>query len=284
MAKTTMDSTLSKSPYFRKQIAIPQDHGSWVFILSPLLIGIALGGWSNGMLFLVLSVTAGFLIRQPMTIWIKTLSGRRSERDKPAAIFWSVIYALLGLAGILGLVLAGHAYVLVLALPGVPVFAWHLWLVSRRAERRQIGVEIVAVGVLSLAAPGAYWVGQGQPDMLGIWLWLLVWFQSAASIVYAYLRLAQRALKQAPDLAGRLRMGARALAYTTFNLAAVSLFVLAGYLPPLLPVAYGLQWLESVYGTLRPAVGLKPTQIGIRQLIVSSLFTLLFILAWWLPA
>lgn len=275
-----MESTFTISSYLRKQIAIPQDHGSWVFILSPLLIGIALGGWSTGMLFLILSATAGFLIRQPITILIKTYSGRRSERDRPTALFWSGIYTLLGLIGVVGLALTGHSFVLLLALPGVPVFAWHLWLVSRRSERRQVGVEIVAVGVLSLAAPAAYWVGIGQPDLLGIWLWLLVWFQSAASIVYAYLRLEQRGLKHTPGLAGRLRMGARALAYTTFNLAAVSIVSLAGLLPPLLPLAYALQWLESLYGTLVPAVGVKPTRIGIRQLIVSSLFTVFFILAW----
>lgn len=266
--------------YFRKQIAIPQDHGSWVFILSPLLIGVMLGGWSAGMPFLILSTTAGFLIRQPITMLIKTYSGRRSERDQPAAWFWSGIYALLGLVGILGLALTGHSYVLLLALPGLPVFGWHLWLVSRRSERRQIGVEIVAVGVLSLAAPAAYWVGTGQPDLQGLGLWLLIWFQSAASIVYAYLRLEQRVLKHTPDLNERLRMGSRALAYTTFNLAAVSLFSLAGLLPPLLPLAYGLQWAETIYGTLVPAVGVKPTRIGIRQLVVSSLFTILFILAW----
>ncbi|MBI1855919.1 MAG: YwiC-like family protein [Chloroflexi bacterium] len=29
--------------FLRKQIAIPQDHGSWVFILSPLIVGIFAG-------------------------------------------------------------------------------------------------------------------------------------------------------------------------------------------------------------------------------------------------
>jgi hypothetical protein len=33
-------------------------------------------------------------------------------------------------------------------------------------------------------------------------------------------------------------------------------------------------------GTLRPAVGYKPTAIGIRQLVVSTLFTILFIITW----
>ncbi|MFN2236858.1 MAG: hypothetical protein ACK2U1_21730 [Anaerolineales bacterium] len=80
-------------------------------------------------------------------------------------------------------------FVLYLSIPGVFVFGWHLWLVSQRAERRQIGVEIVASGVLALSAPAAYWTSVGETDPLGWWLWILTWLQSAASIVYAYLVL-----------------------------------------------------------------------------------------------
>jgi hypothetical protein len=75
-------------------------------------------------------------------------------------------------------------------------------------------------------------------------------------------------------------MGRRALLYTTFNLVAVSGLSLAGVLPSLLPLPYALQWAETIWGTLRPAVGVKPTAIGIRQLIVSTLFTILFIFNW----
>lgn len=266
---------------FRRQIALPQDHGSWVFILSPLLIGLfTSGSWSGATIFLLLSATAAFLIRQPVTILIKAYSGRRSQRDLPAAYFWTGVYSILGLIGIIGLIASGYAFVLLLVIPGVPVFAWHLYLVSKRSERKQIGVEIVGVGVLSLAAPAAYWVGVGSADPMGVWLWLLVWFQSAASIVYAYLRLQQRVLPAVPGLQQRIKMGSRALLYTTFNLTAVTVLAVAGYFPILLPIAYLIQWLETIWGTINPAVGVKPTRIGIRQLIVSSLYTLVFILTW----
>jgi hypothetical protein len=223
---------------------------------------------------------AAFLIRQPVTIAVKALSGRRSRRDLPAARFWIAVYGLVGLLALAGLVGLGFAYVLVLAIPGVPVFAWHLYLVTRRAERRQAGVEIVGSGVLALAAPAAYWVGQGNPNPLGWWLFALIWFQSAASIVYAYLRLEQRVLPGIPPVAERLHMGRRALLYTAFNFTAVMALFLAGLLPPLLPLPYAVQLAETVWGTLHPAVGARPTAIGVRQLIVSTLFTILFIIAW----
>jgi hypothetical protein len=119
-----------------------------------------------------------------------------------------------------------------------------------------------------------------RPDPTGWLLFGLAWLQSAASIVYAYLRLEQRGLAEKPDTATALRMGRRALIYTTFNLLATLALAFARIAPPLIPAPYALQWLETIWGTLRPAVGVRPARIGIRQLIVSSLFTVLFIAAW----
>jgi hypothetical protein len=247
-----------------------------------LLIGLFAGGsYTLASLLLVVAALAAFLIRQPVTIAVKAYSGRRSRRDLPAAIFWMAVYAAIGLTSLAGLILQGFGYLLYLALPGLPVFAWHLFLVSRRAERRQAGIEILGSGVLALAAPAAMWVGQGEPTPIGWLLFGLVWLQSAASIVYAYLRLEQRGLKSMPDFTARLKMGRRALLYTSFNWIAAMVLALAGFVPPLIPIAYAIQWGESIWGALlKPAVGLKPTTIGFRQLAVSTLFTIAFILAW----
>jgi hypothetical protein len=267
--------------YFRRHIALPGEHGAWVFILSPLLIGIFAGGqWKLETAYLIIAAMAAFLIRQPVTIAVKVYSGRRPRRDLPATWFWIGVYSILALLSIVGLVLSGYSYLLYLALPGAPVFIWHLYLVSRRAERRQAGVEVVASGVLALAAPAAYWTGVSQPDPMGWWLFGLTWIQSAASIVYAYLRLEQRELPSTPPPIQRLRTGWRALLYTSFNLVAVLAFSWAGWLPELIFLPYLLQWGETLWGTLHPAVGMKPTLIGLRQLLVSSLFTTLFILVW----
>ncbi len=273
--------TPPKPALFSRHIAIPTDHGSWVFLISPLLIGLfASGQWRTASLYLIAAAFAAFLIRQPVTVAVKAYTGRRSRRDLPAAWFWIGVYGLIGLLAAAGLAWQGYSYLLILVVPGTLVFAWHLWLVSRRSERRQAGVEIIATGVLALAAPAAFWVGVGSPDPMGWWLFLLTWFQSAASIVYAYLRLEQRELSALPGQHALFRMAWRALLYTSFNLIAVSLLDLVHALPFWLPLPYAVQWLETAYGTFHPAIGYKPTKIGVRQLIVSSLFTLLFILAW----
>jgi len=266
---------------FQRHIALPSDHGSWVFLLSPLMIGLFAGeAWSLPSVYLIIAALAAFLLRQPATYLVKVYSGRRSRRDLPAAWFWLGVYSALGALALVGLLALGFGYLFVLALPGVPVFVWHLALVSRRAERRQLGVELVGSGVLALAALAAYWVGMGEAALTGWLLFGLAWLQSAASIVYAYLRLEQRQLDSIPPVATRLAMARRALSYTGFNLALVIALSTARIVSPYLPLPYLLQFLETVWGSLNPAVGVRPTAIGIRQLIVSSIFTLLFILAW----
>ncbi len=276
-----MDAIFSLRPLFRRHIAVPGDHGSWVFLLSPLLIGLFAGGrWTPATLPLIVALLAAFLIRQPIIIAAKAYSGRRPRDELPAARFWMIVYGLVGMLAVVGLVALGFDTLLNLAIPAVPVFAWHLHLITRRAERKQIGVEVVASGVLALAAPAGMWIGIGAADPRGWILWALCWLQSAASIVHTYLRLEQRELSAVPDMPTRFRMARRALLYTGFNLAATVSLALTGFLPPLIFIPFALQFAETVWGALRPAVGARPTAIGVRQLIVSTLFTILFILFW----
>lgn len=270
---------------FKKQIALPQDHGAWVFILSPLLIGIFAGGVFNlAILFLVVAAMSAFLIRQPLTVIVKSLSGRRSTTDLVPARFWVLVYSLIATAALIGLILTGYSYILYLAVPGIPVFVWHLWLVSKRAERRQENVEVIATGVLALVAPAAFWVGIGRYDAFGWWLWLFCWLQSAASIVYAYLRLGQRDISQ-EQAAVKSRgewwqMGMRALLYTSFNVLLSLAVGLSGWVPAGVVTPFLVQWFETLWGISHPAVGWKPVRIGIRQLIVSILWTILFVMVW----
>ena len=271
----------SQNTLFKKRIALTQEHGSWVFLFSPLLIGLFAGErWTVTSGFLIFTALAVFLFKQPLTMAVKIMSGRRGRQDLPAAYFWMGVYGAFALIGFVGMWVQGFGWLAVLALPGIPVLVWYLYLVSRRAERRQIGVEIVASGALALSAPAAYWIGIGETNPLGWWLWLLAWFQSAASIVYAALRLEQRGWKEVLPLEMRLKAAGRALGYTGFNLGLVLLLGFRGTVPAGVGWAFAVQFAETVWGAVRPAINLRPARIGVRQLIVSSLFTVLFIVFW----
>ena len=271
--------------YFKRQIAFPQDHGSWVFIFSPLMVGLFAGKtFHAATIYLITAALSAFLIRQPITILVKAISGRRSAADLPAARFWLLVYGIIAAAALIGLILFGYSYLIYLAAPGAPVFAWHLWLVSKRAERKQLGVEVLATGVLALVAPAAFWVGIGKYNPHGWWLWLFTWLQSAASIVYAYLRLSQRDMSkeqaQATSRAAWWEMGSRALLYTSFNVLLSAGLGISALVPLFIFVPFLVQWLETLWGITHPSVGWKPIQIGMRQLVVSVLWTALFIVFW----
>lgn len=268
-------------PIFRRHIALTQEHGSWVFLFSPLLIGLfAAGQFPPAAGWFAFTALGVFLFRQPLTFAVKIYAGRRSRNDLPAAIFWMAVYGSLALTGFFALVLLGDGWLAVLSLPGLPILAWHLYLVSKRAERRQIGMGIVASGVLALAAPGAFWAAAGQYDPAGWWLWILTWLQSAGSITYAALRLEQRSWKQDPGIARKLRAARRALTYTTFNMLFALVSGLLGWIPSWVWLAFAFQWAESIWGAWRPAIRARPAVIGVRQLVVSSIFTIIFILTW----
>lgn len=266
---------------FRRHIALPQDHGSWVFLFSPLTIGLFTGkSFTLASIAVILGSVAGFLLRQPVTIAVKIHAGRRPRAEQPAALLWMSLYSLVGLLALIGVLWLGFGFILMLAIPGLVVFAWHLSLVSKRAERGQVVVEILATGVLALAAPAAYWAAVSQYDPMGWWLWGVTWAQSAASIIYIYLRLEQRGWTSTPALRDRLQAGFNALAFASLNLLASLALGALGLLPSLVFVPYLLQACETLWGTANPAVGAKPVAIGVRQLIVSTIFTILFIIIW----
>ena len=267
----------------RRHIALPTEHGAWIWWIGPLLIGAAAGEQRNAdVAVLFLTALAAFLARHPLTLLVKVRSGRRSTRDLAPAAFWAGLYSFLASAGVILLLLKGHGRVLWLAVPGLPVFAWHLWLVNQRAERGQRAIELAVSGVLSLTAPAAYWLAQGNGLMEPWLLWLLTWLQTAASIVHVYLRLEQRRLDQMPSMPERWRMGTRSLLYHSFNLLLSLSLALSGLfdLPFLVPGAYALLFLDAFAGVVHPAVGAKPSAIGLRQLAASSIFVLMMILAY----
>ncbi|MCJ7511815.1 MAG: YwiC-like family protein [Anaerolineales bacterium] len=262
---------------FRKHYALPSEHGSWIWWIGPFLIGTAAAGaLQQGLLLLFVTAFAAFLSRQPITLLVKVASRRRPESDRAPAWFWTAVYGSVVALGLAGLVRLGFGgLLLLLAIPATIVFVWHLWLVSRREERGQMGIELVGAGVLALTAPAAYWVSGGVDGRTPWLLWLLCWLQSAASIVLVYLRLDQRRWPAVPPPAECWRAGRRALAYHLFNVLAAVLLVAWRVVPGLVPVAFAIMLADAVDGILRPGVGARPTTIGLRQLGASLLFVIL---------
>jgi len=263
-----------------KHISIPSEHGAWIFLLSPLMIGLLLGGFSNGSLPLIIALLSAFLVRQPLTTIVKIKSGRRPKKELTSAIFWLLVYGLILMNSLVFLMALGYSFIFYLALPAIPVFIWHLWLVSKRAERRQKLIEIAAGGVLALAAPAAYWVGLQDYSSTGWMLWVLSWLQVSGTILYAYLRLKQRQLTQTPTLRESIVQARETILFNFLLFIVVMVLAIFSIVPALLPIAFIIQPIEIIWGVSHPAIKVPPKQIGIRQLVVSILFTIVLILTW----
>ncbi len=262
-----------------KQYIMPAEHGGWFLWIGPFLLGaLAALQFRADLVLLLALIVNGYLLRQPLIILVKALTGRRARADAPLA--FKVLAALGGIAALLFLLLLlrGSTFLVWLALPAGPVLALQLWLVSRRQER-QMGIELVGSGVLALAAPAAYWVGRGATASEGWWLWALSWIYNASAILYVYLRLKQRRLNEVPRPEERLRQGAASLAYAVLSLGFSVALGWLGVIPPLAIAAYSFALLHYIYGTWRPAVHARPVKIGIEQSSATLLFYLLLALA-----
>lgn len=250
--------------------------------LSPFAIGVGVGrditpalGW------LALAATGAFLALQPLTQLVKVAAGRRSARDRGPALVWLAVYGLLTLIGAAGLVATDQAWALALGALALPVLAWQMFLVARRAERGQMGVDILGAAVLALGAPAAYGVAVGGPSLTGVWLWTLCALQGAGGVVYIFAALVYRRMDGRPNWPVRWRIAGPSTLLHGVMLLVVALLVVADQVPSAVLLPFALLLAEAVYGgLLRPPVGVRPTRIGVRQTVMTAVFALLVVAAY----
>ena len=266
--------------WLKRIYALPAEHGAWALWLGPLAVGAGVGGW-NGLptLLLVLAQLFAFLTRQPMVLLVKALSGRRARDDAAPALMWLSLYTALAVVFGAAVIAAGYDRLLWVIVPIAPMLIWQVWLIRRRAER-QMSIELAGSGMLALAAPTAHYVATGAVDATALILWILCWLQSAAAIVYVYLRLAQRRLGEMPPMPERWRMGQRAILYAGANFVLSTGLAIAGLAPPQTPIAFAAMLAQAVGGVRNPCVGVRPQRIGFAQVAATAIFSALLIAAY----
>jgi hypothetical protein len=87
-------------------------------------------------------------------------------------------------------------------------------------------------------------------------------------------------LIELPPKAIQYKMARRALLYSSFNLFISVALAQTQWLPKFIWLPFLIQFAETFWGTINPAIGSKPAEIGMRQLAISTLFTVAFILTW----
>ena len=263
--------------------AIPNEHGIWVLWLSPFLIGWGVAGTgSAATLWTFCAILFAFLARHPLIILVKVRAGRRNQEDYRPALLWTAGYSMIATFFALLVALSGEGLLLTLVIPAIVLLIWHLRLVYRRMER-QLTVELVGSGILALAASAAHISSTGSWTVTALLLWFLTWGYAVVSIVYIYLRLDQRQNKVEEEIemsrSRRLNLGRPAMQIAAAALLLVTAGTYFRVLPRFAPLPFVVTQVQVITGTLRPAIGARPSRIGLVQVGAFLIFTTLTIWA-----
>jgi hypothetical protein len=259
--------------FFRKQVVLPAEHGSWSWLLVPFLSGVLVAGaWRLPATLVLVGGLAAFLIRQPATVWFRARAGRGRAGDARLAAGWAIGLGAVALLALLGLLVMGRGQLLWLAVPLAAVLALYLWAAHRRrADTRTLGMELAGAAALAGMAPAAYTAVARQIDA-NVWaLWALLAAQNVLGALYVRGRIADT---HGRPLARRPILLAHAVA-----LAAVSIAALAGAVPWLAVVPFAGFMIRAFWAAApRPLANIR--RFGFQEVGVELLGGLLIALGW----
>lgn len=86
-------TTRPSPPSKRRQPVVPPQHGAWGFLVLPLVLGAAVGGWSVDLVLLGLAWVAAYPASWAVS---GLLTARRPERFRRAALVWSPVALVAG--------------------------------------------------------------------------------------------------------------------------------------------------------------------------------------------
>jgi hypothetical protein len=193
--------------YMRKQLVLPTEHGSWSWLLVPYLVGVLVAGDLNlGALLVLVGGLAGFLIRQPASVYMRARTGRGRKSDGPLAFFWLILFNGIALANLAGLLIIGLFELLWMLIPMAAIFFFYLFASrQRRASVRSLWMEVAGAIGLAAMAPTAYIAARGGLDQTAWILWALMAGQNILGVLYVRVRIGdthERPRDSRPVLAG----------------------------------------------------------------------------------
>jgi hypothetical protein len=252
-----------------KSVAFPPEHGSWGFLLEPIILGLAITPSLAG-LFLALSVFGVFLARHPLKIAVTDYRrGKRYTRTIAAERF-ALGYSAMAIVGFgAALALAGVDFLLplVLAVPLAAIqFGGYAFNRGRDLLPELAGASAMAVSASCLVMAG------GEQFDLALVLWIILVARDVPSILYvrARLRLDRgKPFARAPVLLANLGAAAGVIA-----------LALAGLAPVLAAVAMIVLLLRAVHGLSPYRQKVRVQVIGILEMVYGFLTVFLTILGY----
>ena len=254
-----------------RSIAIPNEHGGWMFLLEPALIGLGAAFTAPG-LFLALAALGAFLTRQPLKLALDDYQKRRCVPRTHWAVRFAVLYALCaGAAFVAALYTAQYPFLLPLLL-AAPLALAQVYFDARKRSR-DLAAELA--GAIAMGALAACTLLMAGWDIkLTLAAWAIVILRSMTSILYVRARL-------------RLERNTPISPLPTWGSHVVALFVIGGL--AYLRLVPGLAVVAVLLWGIRAVIGLSPLRrparaqtIGIRETLLGLLTVALVVAGYWL--
>jgi hypothetical protein len=248
-------------------VLLPGEHGSWSFLLEPILLGLLVAFSWAGVLVAVGAVFA-FLSRQPLKLFV---SDRQRGRIYPRTRLAGTVFVITAMwaAGALAAawMLAGGRFWPALA-AAAPLAALTLWF-DLGKRTREAGAEIsgaLALGSLSTAIG----LAGGMRTEMAFMLWAVLAMRTVPTIMFVRSRL-----RLEKGLAPRM---AKALVAHAVAIAVVTVIVYGGFAPRYATWAMYLLAARAALALSPWRPRWKTWQLGVSE-IVFGVVTVLAV--WW---
>lgn len=258
----------------RFALPLPREHGAWVMLYVPLLVGlIAARAALPVALLLIFAVTGAFLAQDGLRLLARRRAGR-------GTLLWFGVYSTVALAGGLPLLLF-YGFTDLLILGGIAAVLLAVQAVlllipaKKRLDRSQWG-ELLAVPALTMTAPAAFIVGDGRLSAAAWWSWAVCALFFSSGILNVKMLLASARYRKGMTSAERLRIGRGNLGFhaAVAVTAAVSAFAWpGGTVGMLLAAAFAPAVVRAFYRWAKMDGTLPPLKrVGMQESVVALWF------------
>lgn len=260
-------TTVSSSSVRLRSIAFPPEHGSWGFLLEPLLLGLLVApSWAGACL--ALATLGAFLLRHPLKIAVTDWRrGKRYARTAAAEKF-VLLYGTLAATGLVGVLWLGEMRMLLPLVLAAPLAL--VQVVNYLSNR---GRDLLAElgGACALAAVAASLaLGGGESWGVALALWAILIGRAIPSILYVRARLRldrDKPFARIPVILSHLSAVVGVLILAAAGLAPV--LAVAAMIILLLRAAHGL---SAYRGRVRvPVIGILEMVYGFLVVFLTAL-------------
>lgn len=151
-----------------KLIALPIEHGSWGFLLEPLLAGLLLA-FSPAGLWISLMVIGAFLTRQPLKVLLSDWLAKRNLPQTSMALKFVLLYSAIFWVGLIGSILTAPLAAFWPFALIAPLAVYQIYCDVSRQSRKLIPELTGAVAISSSVAAIALADGWAWPNALALW-------------------------------------------------------------------------------------------------------------------